>query len=85
MNRRLYAAAAGTAALALLAGRASAAVTYTVTNGTDNGLGTTAGTLSYAIAQADATSGATITFAPGLTLVTPERRDDAADHVGRYD
>jgi hypothetical protein len=48
-------------ALVLLPEIASAA-TYTVTQATDNGTGQTAGTLSYAIQQANADPGSTINF-----------------------
>jgi len=64
---------AGGSALGVLAALAgpSAAATFTVTQATDDGTGTTAGTLSWAIAQANANPDAdVISFAPSVTTVT---------------
>jgi hypothetical protein len=57
-------------AVMVLAPVTSQAATYTVTSATDNGLGTTAGTLSWAITQADANPGSTIALATNVTTST---------------
>jgi hypothetical protein len=64
--------------LAALAGPSGAA-TFTVTEATDDGTGTTPNTLSWAIEQANADPDAdVIDFAPGLTTVT---FSDSAEQV----
>jgi len=58
------------AVLAALAGPANAA-TFTVTEATDDGTGTTSGTLSWAISQAEGDAAAdVIDFSPSLTTIT---------------
>ncbi|MBB6183258.1 autotransporter-associated beta strand repeat-containing protein [Oleiagrimonas soli] len=82
-------------ALALAAGMAASplhAATFTVTEATDDGTGTTAGSLSWAIAQANAnpgstiqvqlSSGNTITLTGGaLSVTAPVTIDDASDLI----